>query len=181
MKLLVHTCCGPCSLTVHEGFRTQGFDVTGFFYNPNIHPYTEHKQRLDALKSLAEMIDSPNLIVSDKYDMEEFLRQVADNPSERCRHCYRMRLSETAKVAAADGFDAFSTTLSVSPYQNHEMIKDIGNEVGEAASVKFVYEDFRPTFRDGQQRAKELGLYRQKYCGCIYSEKDRFYKPKGKV
>lgn len=174
MKLLLHCCCGPCAAGALPLFREAGFDITGFFYNPNIHPYTEQQARLDSFKRLMEREGLP-YIVNDDYPLEGWLRQAAAEPHKRCGLCYDDRLTATASLAASgDGFDAFSTTLLISPYQDHETLRFLGEEMEKGYGVKFAYLDLRPRFRAGQREARALGLYMQKYCGCIYSEKERY-------
>jgi len=177
MKLLLHTCCGPCTIVPVQSLRTGGFDVTGFFFPDNIHPYTECLKRRSALTDYASRIDLP-LIFKAGYDLEGFLRNVAFNESDRCLICYRERMSAAAMVAAAKGFDAFSTTLLYSRYQNHDAIRSVGETVGERIGVRFYYQDFRPGWQDGIAISKRLGMYRQPYCGCIYSEKERYRNPR---
>jgi predicted adenine nucleotide alpha hydrolase (AANH) superfamily ATPase len=134
---------------------------------------TEHDLRLDSVKTLLEHTGVIAIIVKE-YEIEEYFKRVADREGDRCAACYRLRLEKTARVAAHQKFDAFTTTLLVSPYQKHEMIREIGERVGMEHGIDFFYEDFRPGWKDTRTISKELGLYRQKYCGCIYSEKERF-------
>jgi predicted adenine nucleotide alpha hydrolase (AANH) superfamily ATPase len=154
-----------------------GVKPTLFFYNPNIHPYQEYQRRLEGLRQLAEIRGLP-VIVESGYELEEFLGQIAANPKfgVRCETCYRVRLEKTARKAKELGFDTFSSTLLISPYQNRELLCKIGGELAREYGLTFMDEDFRPGFRQSQAMAKEYGLYRQGYCGCIYSEKDRYYK-----
>lgn len=175
MKTLLHICCAPCSIIPISVLRDEGHEVTGFFYNPNIHPYGEWSRRLEALRAYAER-EGFGLRVLPEYDLEEFLRNTIINPQTpaRCAVCYSMRLRRAAREAALAGAQAFSTTLLVSPYQQHDMIKAIGEKAGEEHGVKFLYYDLRPRFREGMARARSLGIYTQQYCGCIYSERDRF-------
>lgn len=175
MKILLHTCCGPCALYPLARLRSAGHEVTGFFYNHNIHPYQEYSRRLEAVRQMAEHETLP-LIVRDEYDLEEFLVSVAIEPATRCSYCYASRLRATAAVAAAHGFEAFTASLLYSRYQRHEEIKHLGEQAGKDFGVAFYYEDFRPGWQEGIRLSKELGLYRQQYCGCIYSEKER-YRP----
>jgi predicted adenine nucleotide alpha hydrolase (AANH) superfamily ATPase len=179
MRILLHTCCGPCALYPLRTLRTAGHDVTGFFYNHNIHPYQEYKLRRDALVQMAEHEAMP-LIMRDNYDLEVFLASVADDPDKRCSYCYASRLRATARVAAEGGFDAYTASLLYSRYQKHEVIRELGEQIGREFGVPFLYQDFRPGWQEGIKLSKELGLYRQQYCGCIYSEKDR-YLPKAKT
>ena len=173
MNILLHTCCGPCALYPLRTLRTAGHQVTGFFYNHNIHPYQEYTLRRDAVMQMAEHEAMP-LIMRDDYDLEGFLSNVAAEPEKRCSYCYASRLRATAKIAAEGGFDAFTAALLYSRYQKHEEIKELGERIGQEFGVPFHYEDFRPGWQEGIKLSKELGLYRQQYCGCIYSEKERY-------
>jgi predicted adenine nucleotide alpha hydrolase (AANH) superfamily ATPase len=175
MRLLLHACCGPCATYPYKSLIDKGLEVTGFFYNPNIHPYTEYQKRLEAFKVFGEKVGL-SVIIKDSYDLEEYLRNVAFRESERCHLCYWMRLSEAAKVAKHGRFDAFTTTLLVSPFQKHNLIRQIGDELAKAHGIDFYYQDFRDGFKEGVELSKEMGLYRQVYCGCIYSERDRFMR-----
>ena len=174
-RLLLHTCCAPCSTYVVDKLRKDGYDdITAYWYNINIHPFTEYKMRLDTLKQYAEMINLP-LVIDYDYGIREFTRNVANNIDARCYFCYYSRLERTVKYAKENGYDSFSTTLLVSPYQKHELIIKIANELSEKYEIPFIYQDFREGFRIGQQMARDAGLYMQKYCGCIYSEEMRYY------
>ncbi len=175
LELFLHACCGPCSCYTTQKLLEEEIKPTLFFYNPNIHPYQEQLRRRDGLRQLAAVRELP-LIEEPGYELEEFLGQVAADPQNRCEKCYRIRLSRTAAKAKEAGFKRFGTTLLISPYQNRELLTRIGHELGERYGLEFHDEDFRPGFRQSQAMAKELGLYRQGYCGCIYSEKDRYYK-----
>lgn len=174
-KILLHTCCGPCATYTVSRLREQGFDVTGFWYNPNVHPFIEHQNRLEAMRTLAHAIDLP-LIVAEGYEMISYFRAVVGHEGERCGDCFRLRLSKTAEVAGEKGFSAFTTTLLISPYQKHELLKEIGEEIATEQGVKFYYEDFRTGFRESHRLSRELNLYHQKYCGCVYSEWERYGK-----
>ncbi len=175
--IFLHACCGPCSCYSTEKLIDEGLNPTLFFYNPNIHPYQEYQSRLESLQRLAQIRVLP-VFVEPGYELEQFLAAVADNPGDRCRHCYRIRLGKAALKAKELGFTVFSSTLLISPYQNRDLLVEIGHELAGEHGLQFHDEDFRPGFRRSQAMAKELGLYRQKYCGCIYSEKERFYKEK---
>ena len=175
MKLLLHTCCAPCSTYVVDKLRKDGYDdITSLWYNPNIHPYTEYKMRRDTLKEYAKQINLP-LIIEENYGIREFTKNVSSNIDGRCLYCYESRLEYTAKYAKEHGYEAFSTTLLVSPYQKHELIIKVANEMARKYQIEFLYQDFREGFRIGQQMARDAGLYMQKYCGCIYSEEMRYY------
>lgn len=175
MDLMLHICCAPCSLYSREYFTRLGYDPTGFFFNPNIHPYKEFSQRLASLKDF-EQGENRQLIVDERYLMEDFLRLTLDTGKGRCSFCYEMRLQETARKAAGLGIANFSTTLLISPYQDHTLIKAAGERAGKKAGVKFVYADLRSGFGESMEKARDKGLYRQNYCGCIFSEKERFLK-----
>ncbi|MCL6638896.1 MAG: epoxyqueuosine reductase QueH [Firmicutes bacterium] len=176
MRLLLHTCCAPCSIYPVDTLREQGFDLYGYFYNPNIHPYTEFARRRDTLAEYAGKAGL-KMIFDGEYRLEEFLREIAHREAVRCRFCYAMRLEQAARVAKKGKFDCFSTTLLVSPYQKHALIRETGEAMGEKHGIPFYYYDFRPGYRTAAARSRELGFYRQQYCGCIYSEKERFYRP----
>ena len=175
MKLLLHICCAPCSVMCIEKLREEGIDITGYWYNPNIHPYMEYKSRLDCFVKYSKDIDL-KMVYNDNYGLREFTKAVVSNLDNRCSYCYTVRLNMAAKYAKEHGFDAFCTTLLISPYQNHEKIIEIGNKLGEKYGIKFYYYDFRPYFREGQNKARELGFYMQKYCGCVFSEEERYQK-----
>jgi predicted adenine nucleotide alpha hydrolase (AANH) superfamily ATPase len=179
MRILLHICCGPCALYPLRTLRAAGHDVSGFFYNHNIHPYQEYVLRRDAAVRMAEQEAMP-LIVHDDYDLEGFLANVAAAPELRCTYCYTTRLQASARAATEMGFDAYSAALLYSRYQKHDAIRELGVQIGREFGVAFHYEDFRPGWQEGIRLSKELGLYRQQYCGCIYSEKDR-YLPKATV
>jgi len=167
MKLLLHICCGPCAVYPTEILSERNVDFTGMFFNPNIHPLEEFKRRGENLEKLASYKNF-NVIYYDDFDQKSW-ENYKGPAGARCRMCYALRFEKTARVAAENGYDAFSTTLLVSPYQKHEMIIDICNGLSEKYNIKFYYEDWREGYRQGQQKAREYGLYRQKYCGCIKS------------
>ena len=175
MKLLLHTCCAPCAIYPLETLRGEGFEVMGFCYRHNIHPYTECLQRQDALESYSENVGL-RVIYQGTYDMEAFIRQVVFRESDRCAYCYHDRLQSTAKIAKSGKFDYFTTSLLYSRFQNHELIRSIGESIGKSEGVPFYYHDFRKGWKRGIDESKRMKLYRQQYCGCIYSEKERFYK-----
>lgn len=170
MKLLLHTCCAPCSVYCIDSLREEGIEPTVYWYNPNIHPYMEYKSRRDCLKEYTKSIGIEAIFEED-YGLDEFCKNVVGDLQNRCKnYCYRVRLEQVAKYAKDNGYDAFSTTLLVSIYQNHEAIIEIANEMAEKYGVEFLYRDFRVGFREGQAKARELELYMQKYCGCVFSE-----------
>ncbi len=180
MRLLLHICCAPCTIYPLNILRGQKIEVHGLFYNPNIHPYSEYEKRKDALRKYAGEAGL-EVIFPHGYPMEDFLRMVAFRENERCRDCYYSRLKYTASVAQSEGFDCFSTTLLYSKYQKHEIIRQIGERLAEEHGIEFHYQDFREGWREGIEISKRLNMYRQKYCGCIYSEKDRFFREDLKV
>lgn len=170
MKLLLHTCCAPCSVYCIETLRKEGIEPTVYWFNPNIHPYMEYKQRRDCLKEYTRNIEIET-IFEENYGLKDFCKNVVQDLENRCqKYCYPVRLEQTAKYAKENGYDSFSTTLLISPYQNHEMLIKVGEEMAKKYGLKFLYHDFRVGFREGQEKARELGLYRQKYCGCVFSE-----------
>ena len=176
MKLLMHTCCAPCSVYCIDSLRAEEIEPTLFWYNPNIHPYIEYKTRRDCLRDYASKINA-KLIIDEEYGLDEFCKNVVSDIKNRCvNYCYRKRLTETVRYAAKHGYDAFTTTLLVSPYQKHDELKAVCEDLAKLSGIEFVYRDFRKGFREGQNKARELGLYMQKYCGCIFSEEERYNK-----
>ena len=155
MKTLMHICCAPCANRPIAALREEGIELAGFWYNPNIHPYTEYRSRKTCLEDYAREISLPLVVVND-YGLRQFVQHVADNIDGRCAYCYRVRMEETARYAA--------------------VARAMGGEYG----VEFLYRDFRPLFREGQQFARDHGFYMQKYCGCVFSEEDRYLAKKRK-
>ena len=151
--------------------------MAGFFYNPNIHPYQEYLRRKGTIETYAQR-SGLEMIYRNEYDLEGFLRSVVYREHERCRYCYHCRLEATAKMASKGKFDVFTTTLLYSKHQNHSLIKEIGESLAKQFSVPFHYEDFRKWWQEGIRESKAMGLYRQQYCGCIYSEKERYWRKK---
>ena len=172
-RVLVHSCCAHCAAYTVEHWRQQGYEVSALWYNPNIHPYTEHQQRLEAMQTLAQEMNLP-LIITSGYDIVEYFRGVAGHEAERCGHCFRLRLSKTAETAKEMGFDAFTTTLLISPHQKHELLQEIGAELGGEKGVEFLYSDLRKHYSDSRHLTKPMNLHRQQYCGCVYSEWERY-------
>lgn len=173
-RLLLHICCAPCSTYTVTRLRDEAYTVTGFWYNPNIHPYREYERRRASLQEYARAGHLPMRWAA--YNMPAFLRAVAGRESfrQRCRICYRIRLERTAREAKSGDYDAFTTTLLISPFQDQEAIREIGEEVAEEAGVGFHFENFRRGWSERGRLTKEHGLYRQQYCGCIYSERERY-------
>jgi len=177
MKILLHICCANCAIFPIRVMRERNQDLTGFFYNNNIHPYQEFKKRLDTVKEYAEKVEL-DVIYNESYMLREFLNNVAKDPDKRCDYCYRSRLEHTAQYAADNGYDAFTTSLLYSRYQQHDRIRSFGEDIAKRYGLEFYYEDFRSGWQDGIAASKSMGLYRQQYCGCIYSEMDRYYPQK---
>jgi epoxyqueuosine reductase len=173
MNLLLHICCANCAIYPFQKLDEAGIETVGYFFNPNIHPYQEYEKRLEALKQYSEKVGM-EVIYRDEYLLEEFLRNVSHRVEERCGYCYSIRLKAAAEEAKKRGFDHFSTTLLQSTYQKHDLIKETGERVAAKVGIPFFYEDFRTGWRTGVEISKAMGLYRQQYCGCIYSEKERY-------
>ena len=178
--VLVHACCGPCSITVVQGLQAQGHEVLGFYYNPNIHPLMEYLRRREALEAAAARLEIPVVYADAEYDPVVFLRLAAFREKERCTHCYRLRLERAALEARRRGLGAMTTTLLYSKYQDHAAIRAMGQEAAKAQGLEFLYEDFRTGWDEGIRLSKEWGLYRQPYCGCIFSEGERYAKRLGR-
>lgn len=175
MTVLLHLCCGPCAIFPLNTLRAQGYAVQGYFYNPNIHPFREFRQRIAALEELARNRNLP-VEYEREYGLREYLRTVVFHEEKRCPLCYAMRLEATAKKAVALGAEGFSTTLLYSRHQRHETIRALGEGLAEKYGIHFLYEDFRVGWQEGIDASIEMGLYRQPYCGCIYSEQERYDK-----
>lgn len=172
-KILVHTCCAPCFTAPYFFLLEEGFKVTAFWYNHNIHPYTEYKKRLECLLEYTAKKEI-NLVNKDEYDLDYFLRESAYREEQRCYGCYYTRLKYTASVAKKGRYDYFTTSLLFSKFQKHELIKDICLNLSKEINIDFLYQDFRQFWKTGVAYSKEHKMYRQQYCGCIYSERDRF-------
>lgn len=170
MKLLMHTCCAPCSVYCIDSLSKEEIEPTVYWYNPNIHPYIEYKTRRDTLREYTKSIGI-EAVFHEEYGLDEFCKNVVCDLQNRCvNYCYRIRLEDTAKYAKQNGYDTITTTLLVSPYQKHEYIHELGDKIAKEYGLEFLYRDFRVGFREGQAKARELGLYMQKYCGCVFSE-----------
>lgn len=179
--LLLHSCCAPCSSYVLE-YLSDYFQITVFYYNPNIYPEQEYTHRVEEQKRLIDELPSryPIRIIEGRFDPREFYDAVRGlehirEGGERCHACFRLRLEESARVAAAGGFDYFTTTLTISPLKNAAKLNEIGEELAESYHVRWLPSDFKK--RNGYKRSVELsaqyGLYRQDYCGCVFSKKER--------
>ncbi|MCX8126650.1 MAG: epoxyqueuosine reductase QueH [Dehalococcoidia bacterium] len=174
-SLLLHVCCAHCAAFTINHWCNQGYSVTAFWYNPNIHPYLEHQRRLEAVEVLVKAASIP-LIKHDYYEIVKFFRAVTGHEDDRCRHCFTLRLSQTAQVASSRGFEAFSTTILISPYQRHALAKQAGENAAANAGVEFLYADLRKRFSDSRRITRPMELYRQQYCGCLFSEWERYQR-----
>ena len=175
MKMLLHMCCGPCSAFPLKKLREMGYEPTGYFFNPNIHPYKEFIHRLETAKEFAEKMNL-EIITDNNYMLKEFLERAINGTGSRCHMCYELRLRQAAQFAKENGFECFTTSLLVSPYQQHQVIKDTAERIAKEENIKFIYEDFRSGWQEGVQTSLDLELYRQPYCGCIFSEQERYDK-----
>lgn len=197
-KLLLHICCSPClmypyftiapsnsdTLNSRKNSDKQFLDIKfdkiiGYFYNPNIHPYTEYLRREESLRKFSDTVGL-KVIYEKDYDIEEFIRNVVFREENRCYYCVGSRLEKTAALAKSSKFTHFSTTLLYSKHQDHDYIKETGFNLQKKYGVNFYYEDFRQGYKDGIELSRRYGLYRQNYCGCIYSEKERFFAKSSK-
>lgn len=191
-KVLMHVCCAPCFVMIEEDIQKNGMlvngkreavDLTAFWYNPNIHPKEENENRLEAFIKLCK-IDNIKSVIIDDCDIDSFVdveeKQVGESKRYklRCEYCYYVRLEKTFQFAKENGYDVVSTSLTRSPYQNHELINNIAEELALKYGVEYSYQDYRHTYFEGQERAKELGLYMQKYCGCIFSKLEALLQKK---
>ena len=169
----MHICCGPCAIYCINALRSKEHIVEGFFYNPNIHPVSEYDKRKESTLSVSKELNLP-VYFHREYKFEDFFRKITfHEQDERCQICWRLRLKHTVEFARRENYDAFTTTLLISPYQNQDKIKEIATGLARYYDIKFYYEDFRIGFRESHNLSKEMGLYHQKYCGCIYSERER--------
>ncbi len=175
MKLLLHICCAPCSAACIKVLREENIDIVGYWYNPNIHPFKEYDNRLKALKEYSKMINL-NVIYDDFYGLDEFVKNTVNIIDNRCGYCYLSRMERVVKYAHDNGYDAFSSTLFISPYQKHDLLKSICENLSKKYNIQFLYRDFRPYYELGREMFRETGLYMQKYCGCIFSERERYKK-----
>ncbi|MBE7445465.1 MAG: epoxyqueuosine reductase QueH [Planctomycetia bacterium] len=173
MKLLLHICCACCLCAPLDELRKEGFRVTGLFYNPNIHPLLEFRRRLKALRVFQESDPIP-VIYHEDYGLREYLRGVNYEGDDRCADCYAMRLKFAVSYARQNGFDSFTSTMLFSVYQNHEQLKIISENLSQEHGIHFVYRDYRSLSECSQDIARKKMLYRQGYCGCVFSEYERY-------
>ncbi|HPV64931.1 MAG TPA: epoxyqueuosine reductase QueH [Candidatus Cloacimonas sp.] len=172
-ELLLHCCCAPCFIVPLYKLRAEGKKISAFWYNPNIHPLEEYQKRRNTLRDFT-LKENIELIEKDEYGLINFLQATLKDIENRCLYCYETRLNATAKIAKELGYTAFGTTLLYSKYQKHELIVDIALKMSAKYGVDFFYEDWRCLWWEGKKLAKETGLYRQQYCGCIFSEEERY-------
>ncbi len=175
MKILVHICCAPCAVYPFYKLKHDFEEVMGFWYNPNIHPFLEYQRRLEAVKVWAEK-EEVRVIYKDEYDIKKFLRQVVYRESQRCLFCYYERLEKTAIFARRGEFDYFSSTLFLSPHQDQELLKTVIETISKKYRIKPYLERIEGGWQKGIELSKKMKLYRQEYCGCIYSEEERYRK-----
>ena len=182
-KLLLHSCCAPCSSHVIS-FLTKYFDITILYYNPNISPRSEYEKRKQEQIKLLDIIETKNKLdyIDCDYDNDLYNEKVRGYESckergERCTICFNLRLQKTALLAKENNYDYFCTTLSVSPYKNSKLINEIGEKLEKEYNVKWLYSDFKKDngYKNSIELSKKYGLYRQDYCGCIYSKIEREY------
>ncbi|MEG2310752.1 MAG: epoxyqueuosine reductase QueH [Clostridia bacterium] len=184
-KLLIHTCCAPCFAYIEKDLKENGIinkqkeienvDYTACWYNPNIHPKVEYERRKNTFIEFCQQKVNCKSVILDEYNLDEYIKYIALNVGEnkkynvRCQYCYYMRLKKVFEYAKLNGFDMVSTTLTISPYQNHELIQKAGKKLELEFGIEYLYQDYREHFRDGQNIALSMNLYMQKYCGCVFS------------
>ena len=177
-SLFLHSCCAPCSSYVLE-YLSKYFNITVFYYNPNIYPEEEYHKRVHEITRLVNSMEfeHPVKLIEGHYDPQEFFQMakgLEDLPEggERCFKCYRLRMEEAAKLAEEGGYDYFTTTLSISPHKNAQVLNELGKEISDAFGVPYLYSDFKKKngFKCSTELSKEYNLYRQDYCGCVFSK-----------
>ncbi len=176
MKILLHACCAPCLVIPYDDLTSQGHDVTAIFFNPNIHPFTERLRRQDAFDTYTSQNGIKVVEDESGKDMEDWFREVAFRESQKCRICFNFRMDLIGRMAESKGYEAFSTTLLFSRFQKHDLLKSTCEAISEKYQIPFIYNDWRSGWNEGVKRYRKLNLYRQKYCGCVYSEKERALK-----
>jgi len=173
VRLLLHICCGPCASGAIPFWQNQASEVTGFFFNPNIHPLLEYRRRLTGAREAAAY-SGIDLSVDQSYDPEAWFLAMREGQTSRCERCLGQRLVRAAQEAKAHAYDAYSTTLSISPWQDHDAIRAEGDRAGKEHGIEFLYEDLRPYYEGSRRLSRERGIYRQRYCGCLVSEWERY-------
>ena len=177
-KIFVHVCCAPCAVYPVKMMQEEGLSLTGFFYNPNIHPLKEFKKRKETLREWAAKTAKVKMIWDESYPLEEWLFRAVTTDKNRCQECYLDRMIVTAQKAKELGFTEFTTTLLASTHQKHEWVKEAGEEAARQTGIGFYYQDWRTGWPWADQTTRESGMYRQGYCGCVLSERDRYQKKK---
>lgn len=178
-KILIHTCCGPCFIGMYYDIMEERqifksdkkVQITSFYYNPNIQPFMEYNRRKNTLEKFCDEVEC-DLIIVDDYNLTRFVNDSVNldkNYRSRCEYCYYTRLEKTFEYAKTLGYTAVMTTLSISPYQNQKLIEEIGNKLAKKYGIKYIHLDYTKIFRKGQKMAIDKKMYRQKYCGCIFS------------
>ncbi len=175
-RILLHICCGPCAIYPVRQLKQQGYEVVGLFYNPNIHPLTEYLRRREGVEQVAKRLSIQVIFKDQEYDPGTFLRRVVYREANRCFYCYHLRLERTLSIARHGGFEAFSSTLLFSKQQYHDRVASLGRDLAGGGQTRFLYQDFRAGWPEGAETSKQWGVYRQQYCGCIYSEAERYAK-----
>lgn len=173
MRVLTHVCCGPCFTAVHEILNRSGHTVAAFYYNPNIHPIEEYRLRRAHFERFCALNEVS--VIAGDHDVREYFTATeghGDKP-DRCIQCYTLRLERTAELAACDDYDAFTTSLLLSPYQYHDELRAVGAKLSGDYDIRFLDDDFRPAYRRSIELSKSLDMYRQKYCGCVFSKDER--------
>jgi predicted adenine nucleotide alpha hydrolase (AANH) superfamily ATPase len=173
MRVLLHMCCGPCGIVPIRDLRNEGHDVDVALTNPNVHPYLEFVRRNEAAREVCRRL-GVRVVREDPYGLVEFLRVVHGSEDDRCGLCYAMRMDRAAAVAHESDCDAFTSTMLQSTQQDHDAVRRSGEEAGERHGVPFLYRDWRPRVMEGVRESKDMGLFRQQYCGCIFSEWERY-------
>lgn len=170
-KILLHICCGPCGTASVKKLQDEGYDVVGFYYNPNIHPKEEYQKRLAEARKLAD--EAGITLAIPAYEPKEYFEAIKgteENQKKRCPKCWELRLAKTAQKATELGIKEFGTTLRISPYQDQEDLLTVAKKIAKKEGLKFYEDDLVCCFRDSVSMSKEQGMYRQKYCGCIFSK-----------
>jgi hypothetical protein len=174
MKILLHTCCAPCLIVPHRVLSERGYEVVPFFYNPNVHPFREYRERYFAVVDYCEQQGLE--LQTGPYDMEGFIAEISSRVDTRCEKCFQVRLSRAAAEARRLCIAEFTTTLLVSPYQDQHLIREAGESAAIEHGVIFLGEDMTSGYKESVELSRQAGIYRQGYCGCVYSEKERYQK-----
>ena len=173
-RILLHICCGPCAIYPIQILKQEGFEILGLYYNPNIHPLKEYLKRKQALQTVSKEYNIKVIYKDDEYNPINYFREVIYRENNRCFYCYHMRIEKTISIARRGKFDYFTTTLLYSKFQKHDTISTLCKDLSVNKGVKFYYHDFREGWKIGIEESKNLGIYRQQYCGCIFSEFERY-------